>query len=86
MKKLRDGIDLRVHTLGLAITILVLLLIQPLAFADDYTQVEGCWQCQIDGESIILDLNHDKNCFTTVRLIITSLPPEQSRSRRSTAW
>lgn len=55
MKKVHDGINSRVHTPALAITILVLLLIQPLAFADDYTQSEGCWQCQIDGESISLE-------------------------------
>ncbi len=55
MKMSHDGIELRVHTLVLAITILVLLLIQPLAFADDYTQLKGCWQCQIDGEPITLE-------------------------------
>jgi hypothetical protein len=55
MKKLYAGIDLKVHTLALAITTFFLLLTQPLAFADDYTQLEGCWQCQIDGESITLE-------------------------------
>ena len=55
MKKLYNGINSRVHTLALAITTLVLLLIQSLAFANDYTQLKGCWQCQIDGESIILE-------------------------------
>ena len=55
MKKPRDGIDVRVHTLTLAITALALLLIRPLAFADDYTKLKGCWQCQIDGESITLE-------------------------------
>jgi len=55
MKKSHGGIDVRVHALVLAISTLVLVLIQPLAFADDYAQLKGCWQCQIDGESITLD-------------------------------
>jgi len=54
MKKSHKGIDVRVHVLVLTISTLVFLLIQPLAFADDYAQVKGCWQCQIDGESITL--------------------------------
>lgn len=55
MKNSHDRIDIRMHTLILAMTTLVLLLIQPLAFADDYAQLKGCWQCQIDGERIALE-------------------------------
>jgi|GEM_PF-1673178 len=55
MKKPYDGINSRVHTIALAIATLVLLFAQPLAFADDYTKLEGCWQCQMDGESIALE-------------------------------
>lgn len=55
MKKPHDGINSRVYTIALTIAILVLLLTQPLASADDYTQVEGCWQCQVDGDQITLE-------------------------------
>jgi len=60
MKKLHDGIDVRVHTLILAIITLVLLFIQPLAFADNYAQLKGCWKCQIDGEQISLEFESQK--------------------------
>jgi hypothetical protein len=60
MKKSHDRIDIRAHTLILAITTILLFLIQPLAFADDYAQLKGCWQCQIDGERIVLEFTSQK--------------------------
>jgi hypothetical protein len=55
MKKSHGSISVTAYVLLLAISTLALFFIQPLAFADDYAQLKGCWQCQIDGESIALE-------------------------------
>jgi hypothetical protein len=55
MKKSHGSISVTAYVLLLAISMLVLVFIQPLALADDYAQLKGCWQCQIDGESIALE-------------------------------
>ena len=55
MKKLYRGIDVRIRTLMFAINMLALFFIQQPTFADDYAHLKGCWQCQIDGEMIILE-------------------------------
>jgi hypothetical protein len=55
MKKSRGGMNSRVHTIALSIVAFFLLLTQPLASVDDYTQLEGIWQCQEDGEPVTLE-------------------------------
>lgn len=60
MKKRHNGMNSRVHTLALSIATLILLLIQPLASADDYTQLKGCWQCQEEGLQSTLEFKSRK--------------------------
>jgi hypothetical protein len=55
MKKSLGEIYLRIRITALSIATFVFLLTPPLAFADDYAQLEGCWQCQEDGESVTLE-------------------------------
>ena len=37
------------------VTILAMLFIPLTAWADDYNRLEGCWQCQEDGEQTMLE-------------------------------
>jgi hypothetical protein len=60
MKEVHNGMNSRVHTLALSIATLVLLHIQPLASADEYTQLKGCWQCQEDGLQSTLEFKSRK--------------------------
>lgn len=55
MKKRHDGTNSTVHTIALTIATLVLLLRPPVAWTDDYTQLEGCWQCQENGVPVTLE-------------------------------
>lgn len=50
-----NGINYRVHITALIFATLFLLLISPLARADQFAQLKGYWQCQEEGESVTLE-------------------------------
>ena len=60
MKKLHNEMNSRVHSAVLSIATLILLLTQPLAYADEYTKLKGCWQCQEDGLQSTLEFKSRK--------------------------
>lgn len=55
MKQIPGRINHSFHTITLIIAALFLLLISPGAWADNYTQLKGYWQCQEDGQTAILE-------------------------------
>jgi hypothetical protein len=55
MKKRRDENHFIFPILLSAVTILAMLFILPMAWADEYNRLEGCWQCQEDGEQTMLE-------------------------------
>jgi hypothetical protein len=60
MKKFYAGINHKTHTMPLIITILSLLNISSLAWADSFPQLKGCWQCQEDGLESTLEFKSRK--------------------------
>ena len=50
-----NGIYYRVHITALIFATLFLLLISPLARADQFAQLKGYWQCQEEGEPVTLE-------------------------------
>jgi len=55
MKKPLGGINHGVQTIALIIASLALMLIMPAAWADNFAQLKGYWQCQEDGGSATLE-------------------------------
>jgi len=55
MKKIRNGSNFIFTILLTAVTISAILFIRPMAWADDYNRLEGCWQCREDGEQTMLE-------------------------------
>jgi hypothetical protein len=60
MKTIYAGINHKTHTIPLIITTLSLLTISPLAWADSFAQLKGCWQCQEDGLQSTLEFKSRK--------------------------
>ena len=48
-------INYRFHIIALIFATLSLLLISPVARADQFAQLKGYWQCQEEGESVTLE-------------------------------
>lgn len=55
MKKLHYRINHRFHTIALIVATLALLLAPLVAWADDFAQLKGYWQCQEDGVAATIE-------------------------------
>jgi hypothetical protein len=55
MKNPNGGTNSGVHIIALTVATLALLFILTMAWADDYSQLKGYWQCQEEGETATLE-------------------------------
>ncbi|MFH2012637.1 MAG: hypothetical protein ABIJ37_08070 [Pseudomonadota bacterium] len=55
MKYSYEGINSLTYIIGLTFSTLALLFILPVAWAEDFTTLKGCWECQEDGGKSTLE-------------------------------
>ena len=60
MKEICSGPNHKIYTIPPIITILALLTISALAWADSFDHLKGCWQCQEDGLQSTLEFKSRK--------------------------
>lgn len=86
MKNVDTGRTYTIQVTILTIYTIVLLIMVPIASADVYPQLKGCWQCQEDGQQISLDFRSREQLLYNGKAYSYQLGPNAIQVNEEGRW